>query len=97
MQFDLCEFEEKVFIPFLDALQLKEAFSQLDFWLSFVVFDPKRLPEDQNLIVSYGGDEIEKLLSHYGKDHTNIYKGETLHQSADLVTDKVLAEWASFK
>ena len=40
---------------------------------------------------------MEKLLIHYGKDHTDIYKGETLHQSADLAIDKVLAEWASFK
>ena len=39
---------------------------------------------------------MEKLLSHYGKNHTDIYKGETFHQSADLVTNKFLADWASF-
>ena len=55
----------------------KEALSTFDFWLSFVVFDPRRLPEDQNLLVSYGHDEMEKLLSHCGKDHTDIYKVET--------------------
>ena len=49
------------------------------------MFDPRRLPDDQNLLVSYGDDEIEKRLSHYGKDLQS------------LVTDKVLAEWASFK
>ena len=50
------------------------------------------LPRDQNILVSKG-DEMEKLLSHYEKDHTDIYNGGgTLHQSADLVTDKVLAE-----
>ena len=99
LQFDLREFEEKVFIPFLDALtaEVKEIFNQFDFWFSFVVFDLRRLPDDQNLLVSYDEDEMEKLLSHYEKDHTDIYKGETLSQSADLVTDAVLAEWASFK
>ena len=46
--------------------------------------------------MSYGDNETEKLLRH-GKDHTDIYKGKMLHHSADLVTDKILAEWASFK
>ena len=89
LQSDLCKFEEKVFIPFLDALttEVKEAFSQLDFWLSVIVSDLRRLPKDQNLLVSYGKDEMEKLLYHYRKDHTNIYKGEMLYKSADLVPD----------
>ena len=77
--------------------EVKEALSTLDSWLSFVVFDPRRLPEDQNLLVSYGDDEMEKLLSHYGKDHADIYKGETLHQSANPITNQVLAVWNSFK
>lgn len=40
---------------------------------------------------------MEKRLSHYGKNHTDVYKGELLHQSADLGNDKVLAVQASFK
>lgn len=39
---------------------------------------------------------MEKLR-HYGKDLTDIYKREMLHQSAYIVTDNVLAEWASFE
>ena len=63
IQFDLCEFEEKVFILFLDTLmaEVKEAFSQLCFWLSLIVFDPRRLAKNQNLLVSYGDNEIENL------------------------------------
>ena len=81
----------------MDTLTAKvKAFSQLDFWLSFVVFDLRRLPEDQNLSVSYGDDEMKELLGHYGKHHIDIYKSEMLFQSADLVIDKVLADWATF-
>ena len=47
--------------------------------------------------MSYGDNKMEELLSHYRKDHNDIYKREQLHQSAVLVTDKVFAEWASFK
>ena len=40
LQFDLCKFEEKVFIPFLNALtaEVNEALSQLNFWLPFIIF-----------------------------------------------------------
>ena len=63
LQFDLCEFEEEDFISFLDGLmaEVKEALSQIYLWLSFIVFDPRRLPEDQNLLVSYGDDEMKNF------------------------------------
>ena len=49
-------------------------------------------------MLSYGDDEMEKLLSHYVKDHTHIYiEREVLYQSADHNTGKILADWASFK
>ena len=53
-----------MFISFLDALaaKVKERFTELDFWLSFVVFDPRKVLKDQNLLVSYGDDKMEKLL-----------------------------------
>ena len=55
-----------MFISFLDTLaaKVKERFTELDSWLSFVVFDPRKVLEDQNLLVSYGDDEMEKLLGH---------------------------------
>ena len=51
LQSDLGKFQEKFFIPFLNALtaEVKEAFRQLDFWFTLGVFDP-RLPKDQNLL-----------------------------------------------
>lgn len=49
------------------------------------------------LLVNYGKEELDKLLSHYGSDYSNIYKGATSHQSADPKPDEVLADWDEFK
>ena len=49
------------------------------------------------LLAVYGEEEMDRLLSHYGTDHTDEYKGVTSHQSADLNPDKVRAEWGDFK
>lgn len=49
------------------------------------------------MLEGYGEDEIESLLSHYGTDHSHTYNGVTLHQSADLNSDIVRAEWSGFK
>lgn len=67
LAFSLCEFEEAVFIPFLNAFMgdIKETFAQLDFWLPFIVFDTRRLLEEQIFLVNYGEEELEKLLSCY--------------------------------
>ena len=47
---------------------IKETFAQLDFWLPFIVFDTRRLLEEQILLVNYGQEELEKLLSLYWSD-----------------------------
>lgn len=54
LAFSLCEFEEAVFIPFLNAFMgdIKETFAQLDFWLPFIVFDTRRLLEEQIFLVN---------------------------------------------
>ena len=96
----------------LTCVSLKKKFSSF-FWkpsqlksrrhlVNFVpgcclVFDPRRLAKNQNLLVNHGDNEMGKLVSHYEKGYTDIFKGEALHQSEDLVTEKVLAVWASFK
>ena len=76
---------------------VKEIFAQLDFWLSLMVSDPRRLPKEQILLVNYGQEELAKLLSHYGSNYSNIYQRATSHQSADPKSDKVLAGWGEFK
>ena len=51
--------EEKIFISFQNVImaEVKQTFSQLDLYLPFIMFDPRRLPKDQNLLVSYSDDE----------------------------------------
>ena len=46
--------------------EIKETFTQLDFWLAFSVFDPRKLPENLEAEDSYGEEEIHKLISWYG-------------------------------
>ena len=88
--------KKKVFIHLLDPLtaEVKKAFSQLDFWLSFVAFDPRRLTKDQNLLVSYGDDKMEKLLNYYMENITLIFTKGRRSLVCRSFTDKVLAEWA---
>ena len=50
--------------PFVE--EIKETFTQLDFWLAFSVFDPRKLPENLEAEDSYGEEEIHKLISWYG-------------------------------
>ena len=46
--------------------EIKETFTQLDFWLAFSVFDPRKLPENLEAEDSYGEEEIHILISWYG-------------------------------
>ena len=52
LPFSLNEFEEAVFIPFLNDFmdEVKETFTRLDFWLPFIVFDPRRLPRGTDFV-----------------------------------------------
>ena len=97
--FDFDEFEAEVFLPFVNRFseEVKEAFKQLDFWLSFVVFDPRKLPETKAELSTYGGEEIEKLSSHYGSVQTDTYQGQVSTQEADFDKTKLVIEWGGFK
>ena len=50
--FSFVELECNVYLPFVDSLvaELKDTFTQLDFWLNFVVFDPHKMPEEANFL-----------------------------------------------
>ena len=54
------EFKENVYLKFISSFQLeiKSAFSQLQFWLNFTVLDPRKL-ETISDVKSYG---IHKIL-----------------------------------
>ena len=75
---------------------IKEAFTQLDFWLAFSIFDPRKLPKNLEVEDSFGEEEINKLISWYGMQKSDTYKGKTTFQKEDLEANKLRAEWPGF-
>ena len=63
-------------------------FKQLNFWLAFSQFDPRKLPENLEVEDSYEEEEIHKPSSWYGVQKSDTYKGKTIFQKEDLKADK---------
>jgi len=93
------DFEEKTYINFFKRflLEIDSAFEQLQFWLNFIILDPRKLPAQQQDLDFYGDVELLELLSFYGEDRKNRYKGAENYQAADIDKDVTLAKWPSFK
>ena len=45
--------------------EIREAFEQLDFWLSIIIFDPSKLPVDAEDLTESGVPELDKLSEWY--------------------------------
>ena len=97
--FDWSTFESKIFFPFVDEfiLEIQEAFKQLEFWVKFSIFDPRNLPDTKVQLASYGNNELESLISHYGNSKSDTFKGVTVTQEPDIAPAAALAEWDGFK
>ena len=97
--FDWSTFESKIFFPFVDEfiLEIQEAFKQLEFWVKFSIFDPRNLPDTKVQLASYGNNELESLISHYGNLKSDTFKGVTVTQEPDIAPAAALAEWDGFK
>ena len=67
--------------------EIKEALTQLDVWLAFSVFDPRKLPENLEVEDSYGEEEIHN--SWYGVQKSDTYESKTKFQKEDLEADKL--------
>ena len=69
-------FEQKMFLPLINRFlkEIKEAFSQLDFWLAFVIFDPRKLPQNEELFNGYGTSELNDLISFYDFPQEDTFK-----------------------
>ena len=76
--------------------EIKETFTQLDFWLAFSIFDPRKLPENLEAEGSYGEEEIHKLISWYGVQKSDTYEDKTTSKKEDLEAEKFRAEWPGF-
>ena len=81
--FSFAEFEKNVYLPFIESFiaELKEAFQELDFWLNFVIFDPRKLPDDLD---NYGNEELNALASCNAGNQSDTYKGQVSEQPADI-------------
>ena len=74
-QSDFDSFIQSTYMLFIQSFteEITEALKKLDFWLSFVIFDPRKLPTDEDF-TEYGMSELDKLSSFYGVakiDHMN--------------------------
>ena len=99
IEFSWGGFESNVFYPFVDGfiVEIEEAFMQLEFWANLSIFDPRKLPVTKLQLPSYGNDEFDRLLSHYGESKTDTFKGNVVNQEADIDPLKSKAEWSGFK
>lgn len=93
------DFEKNVYSKFVRSFkaEIDGAFDQLQFWLKFIVFDPRKLPETMEDLDDYGRSEIDDLTSFYGQDKTDVYKGKSSYQKADINKEATINEWAGFK
>ena len=92
-------FMTKTFYPFIDRFieEIKDAFSQLEFWVNFEIFDPRKLPSLKENLAPYGQKELTQLLSHYGVAKNDVFNGNEVHAKADIDCNKTIAEWQGFK
>ena len=76
-----------VFKKFLSEfiVQLDVAFEQLEFWMAFDIFDPRKLPEKKDLI-QYGNNKLQDLGEHYGMQKVNRFEGKVNVQDAGTDT-----------
>ena len=92
--FDWSTLESKIFFPFVDEFifEIQEAFKQLEFWVKF-----SNLPDTKVQLASYGNNELESLISHYGNSKSDTFKGVTVTQEPDIAQAAARAEWDGLK
>ena len=87
------------FYPFVDAFieEINEAFEQLQFWVNFIIFDPRKLPKAKEELKIYGNKKLSELLSYYAVSKTDVFKANRTSIVPDIDFDKVKSELSSFK
>ena len=97
-QFDFDSFIQRTYMLFIARFteEITEAFEQLDFWLFFVIFDPRKLPPDEENFTEYSMSELNKLSLWYGEAKIDRMNGEVSSQPADIDLVKLKSEWQGF-
>ena len=75
-----------VFEKFLSTFieQLDVAFEQIEFWMAFDIFDPRKLPEKKEELIQYGNNRLQDLGEYYGTQKVNRLEGKVNAQDADI-------------
>ena len=97
--FEWERFAADVFQRFVLAFieELDNAFGQLEFWMSFAIFDPRKLPERKEEIINYGKNELQELGEFYSTKKVDKFKGKVNTQDLDIDLTALKAEWQLFK
>ena len=73
--------------------QLDVAFEQVEFWMAFGIFDPRKLPEKKEDLIQYANNELQDLGEHHGTWKVNRLEGKVNAQDGDTDTTALTAEW----
>ena len=87
---------EEQSLPPSTNLQNSVKFLSKNFVMKYILVYPHKLPENLEVEDSNGEEEIHKLISWYGVQKSDTYKGKTTFQKEDLEADKLRAEWPGF-
>jgi hypothetical protein len=81
-------FKSAIQIKFIDALvnQLRHRFPHVELLGAFSIFDPQKLPSDEEQLTLYGQDEVELLSTTYAEGPDHVVDAEQL-----------TSEWEGFK
>lgn len=69
--------------------EIKEAFSQDNFWSNFSIHDSKELPKGVDALESCDQRELEELILHYGIDKLNYFIGNQNFEKEDINKKKL--------
>ena len=97
---DITSFLRRVAEPFVSDLKsnISSHFTSQDVVSSFSIFDPQKMPSSDSADFScYGGDSIDALIQHYGKDlPAESMLSEEFVMPA-LVSSDLKTEWKTYR
>ena len=96
--FNFENFEERVFVPFVEKLkeELLVVFKEMEFWQCLSVFDPRKLPATLGELRDYGNEALSRMINHYGKSKSSNKFGEVRLQLSDISEEEVKNEFYDF-
>ena len=87
-------FESTVFSPFIHDFTFKgkKAFTNIQFWIPLLIFDPRKLPLTKDELTRYGTCELEAILNYYGQAQSKTFEGNFVQQERDVNSKRANTE-----